>query len=226
MARSATVLQLRTRAAERANRSDVSDTSFVTKTELIGYLNASYTELHDLLVSAGLGFFESSQTITSTGVSTGLYTLPTDYYGTLAVDYLSSTNTYLPLERYGIHDRLRANGESPGQSRGYRIAGANIQFYPAPSTGQVYRHLYVPVAGTLDDDADTVDGVNGWEEFLVVDAAMKILVKEDSNVEALFREREMIRARIEDHRQNRESAQSRCIVDVSSVNSRLEGDWP
>jgi hypothetical protein len=67
-----------------------------------------------------------------------------------------------------------------------------------------------------------VDGRAGWEEWTVVDAAMKLLAKEESDTSQLEREAARIWARIMKSMANRDAGQSKRITDVS-FNS---GMWP
>lgn len=67
-----------------------------------------------------------------------------------------------------------------------------------------------------------VDGRSGWEEWTVVDAAMKLLAKEESDTSQLEREAARIWARIMKSMANRDAGQAKRITDVS-FNS---GMWP
>ncbi len=217
MARTFTLAQLRTKARER---SDMVNSSFVTDSELNGYISASYAELYDLLVQSGLIYFTpTTQTITGSGSET--YALPADYYGTIRVDRLSGSD-YLPLTEYMIMERHSFENSS-GDATVYSPQGSNISLLPAPSGG-TYRHIYIPAPSNLSSDSDTVDGVSGWEEFIVVDAAKKMLQKEESSTAAIERDLERIRARIEEMVQNRAWSTPRRVVDVRGAGSR-PGDW-
>lgn len=67
-----------------------------------------------------------------------------------------------------------------------------------------------------------VDGRSGWEEWTVVDAAIKLLAKEESDTSQLEREAARIWARIMKSMANRDAGQAKRITDVS-FNS---GMWP
>jgi hypothetical protein len=217
MARTFTLLQLRTKARER---SDMVNSSFVTDSELNGYISASYTELYDLLVQSGLIYFTpTTQTITGTGAET--YALPGGYYGTIRVDRQSGSD-YFPLTEYMITERHSFENSS-GDATVYSPQGSNISLLPAPSGG-TYRHIYIPAPADLTSDSDTVDGVSGWEEFIIVDTAKKMLQKEESSTATIERDLERIRARIEEMVQNRAWSTPRRVVDVRGAASG-PGDW-
>lgn len=220
MARTFTLAQLRTKARERA---DMVGSLFVTDSELSGYVSASYCELYEMLVKSGQHFFESTQAIATTG--TGTYALPSDYFGTLGVDYQSSSTTYTALYPLMVQERNNFQPTTGSQAMAYRIVGSNIILYPTPPTGQAYRHLYVPCPSDLTSDAQTVDGVSGWEEFIVIDAAIKCLAKEESPTGHLERERERIKARIEEAAEIRAIASPMRVVDVQTAPMDA-ADWP
>lgn len=67
-------------------------------------------------------------------------------------------------------------------------------------------------------DAASLDGVAGWEEFIVIDAAMKALVKEESDISALAIQREEITRRIESMAEGRDIGQAHHVQDVLSMN--------
>lgn len=69
---------------------------------------------------------------------------------------------------------------------------------------------------------DSLDGRNGWEEWVVIDAAIKLLAKEESDTSQLEREAARLWARIMAALQNRDAGQGKRITDVA-YNS---GMWP
>ena len=220
MARTFTLVQLRTRARERA---DMVNSSFITDSELNGYISASYAELYDILVQSGLIYFTpSTQTITANGSET--YALSSDYYGTIRVDRLDGGD-YLPLEEYMIMERHRHENNGGNDASVYSVQGSNISLLPAPSSG-TYRHTYIPAPADLTASADsaTVDGVSGWEEYIVVDAARKMLQKEESSTTGVERDLLRLKERIEEMAQNRAWSTPRRIVDVRG-NSVDRVDW-
>jgi hypothetical protein len=219
MARTFTLLQLRTKARER---SDMVNSSFVTDSELNGYISASYAELYDILVQSGLVYYTpTTQTITGTGSET--YPLAADYYGTVRVDRVSGSN-YCPLTEYMITERASYENSGTGEARAYSPQGSNMSLLPAPTSGS-YRHIYIPAPADLTADVTTVDGVSGWEEFIVVDAARKMLQKEESSTVGIERDLARLKARIEEMSQNRAWATPRRVTDVRGDVNDPSGWW-
>jgi excinuclease UvrABC helicase subunit UvrB len=222
MARTVTVGTLLTRVRQRADRPV--DDDFITDAEIIGYIDAAYTEIYDILVSKGIGQYESIQSISADGSAT--YSLPADFYACLGVDVRLDASDWIDLPMAQINERNYWSDDSTGYARAYRIHGSVIEFYPAPQSGQSYRMFYAPVAGTLDDTSDTVDGVNGWEEYIVVEAAIKCLTKEESSTTALERERERLLERVDAHAENRLQAEPRRVVDAQPFEYDPSDWWP
>ena len=78
----------------------------------------------------------------------------------------------------------------------------------------------VAVGGVVS--SSSLDGRSGWDEWVVVDAATKLLTKEESDTTQLERENARIWQHITLAAQNRDSGQSKRIVDTS-YNT---GMWP
>jgi len=77
----------------------------------------------------------------------------------------------------------------------------------------------------LTTDSQVVDGVSGWEEFIVVDAARKMLQKEESSTTGVERDLMRLRTRIEEMSQNRAWATPRRVVDVQSSSAHARDWW-
>jgi hypothetical protein len=220
VARNFTAGQILTRARQRADRED---SQFVTDTEGLTLVSASYADLYNTLVSKGLSYFESTQTITTDG--TANTALPSGYLGTIGVDYQRGSSQWSPLYELMPQERNRY-GASSGEARAYRVVGSNITLYPTPPTGQTYRHLYVPAPADLTSSATSVDGVSGFEEYVVLDVAIKMLHKEESSATHLERERARILERIEEAADHRRMSGGGRVVDVGESAGEEGSFWP
>jgi hypothetical protein len=67
------------------------------------------------------------------------------------------------------------------------------------------------------------DGFGGWLDYVVVDAARKALVKEESDVTALLQELAVLEKRIECAAENRDAGFPATVVD--STRSGNSGGW-
>ena len=118
----------------------------------------------------------------------------------------------------------RYSTAASSRSYAFRIHGTVCEFYPTPSSG-TYRMYYAPAYTTLSIDSDTVDGVNGWEEFIVLDSAIKCLIKEGSDHDDLLRERQMMLNRVDEMGGNKKLGPFR-ITDVKGAYYGIDpADW-
>jgi hypothetical protein len=183
-----TLLQLRTRIRQRA---DLVGSDFVTDTELNDLINTAYKELYAHLVAKSLNRTETSYAVPITGAAS--YALPADFYSLIGV-YRTEGLDKLRLTRYS--DTFQPSTRT-GDACEYRVVGSNLALHPVP-TGGTYTLVYIPVAPVLATDADTVNGVLGWEEFIVLDVAICCLEKEESDTSKLEYKRDRILKRIAD----------------------------
>jgi hypothetical protein len=194
---------LRARAQQE---SDNVNSSFVatsgTVPEWTALINASYQELYGLLVQAfGNDYYVASPYSFTTDGSNYLYALPTNpaMFKLLGVDLqVQASSLWVSLKPFVFNDRNR-----------FGLVNS-----PVPMAGQTVRLWYVPVLTALSGDSDvTVDIPNGWEEFIVIDAAMKALDKEESDVSVKMARKQAIIDRINAEAENRDAGSPAHIVD-------------
>lgn len=184
MARSYTVTLLIARVRYAADI--VSVTTRHPDADLIIYLDQSYSWLYNRLASV-LGYYESTQSITSVA-GTATYAVDATYYKTIGVDYKLNSDTWVPLKKIHASERNDYPVTGP-RALAYRIVGSNVTLYPAPdAASQTYRHLYVPMPAKLTTGSDTVDGIAGWEEAVVLHAAIKVLRRDGLDTKDLERD--------------------------------------
>jgi hypothetical protein len=236
MATTMTLAQLMTAVRQRADMAPsgyapalTGSNFFVTEPELISYINQSYFEFYDLLVSAYEDYFMAPAVqFTTTGVA--LYDLPdgSNYSGApalyklLGVDFGLSTvgNAYVTLKKFNFIDRNRyiypqLGGSVLGISNpAYRMVGSKLEFIPTPASGQIVQLWYVPRMTQLAALSDTVDGFSGWTEYIITDCAIKCMQKEESDVSVLMVQKAALKQRIEEVAQNRDAGQPSTISDT------------
>jgi hypothetical protein len=99
----------------------------------------------------------------------------------------------------------------------YRLLGSQIKFVPVPNTTDTIKLWYVPAITDLSTDGSTLDGVNGWEEYIVIDVAIKALMKEESDVSALMVAKQQIKERIEKGAMTRDTSFPDRVVDTNRL---------
>lgn len=227
--------EIRLHAQQRA---DMVGSNFVTVPEWNYYINQSYYELYDLLITTYEDYFVAPVLQFSTTGSQS-YALPNGQnysnapafykmYG-MDVGITPNTNAFATLKKFDFIQRNRYVFPQITSSplgifnMEYRVVGGNIMFIPQPSAGQVMGVWYYPRLRTLLQDTDIIDGISGWTEYVIVDAAIKALRKEESDTQELMNEKIMLKQRIEESVTNRDAGQPDTISDTQTWSERWGG---
>jgi hypothetical protein len=208
---------------------------FVTDPELINYINQSYFELYDLLVQKyGNDYFVAPSININTDGQSYLYPLPDGtlyngapaFYKVLGFDLNLSPNTndsFITIPPFMFAERNRYSVPNMQAFYGltnlrYRLQGSNVWFTPTPAAGQVIRVWYIPRLTSLVNLTDVCDGVSGWTEYIIVDAAIKMMQKEESDVSVLGMQKMALIQRIEAAAENRDAGNPQVVSDTQSQN--------
>lgn len=225
-------------------RCDKLNSRFLTTDEWNSNINQSGFELYDILVTKfGDDYFLADPiTFQTTGAKN--YPLPDGsltfldgntqqpavapaLYKLVGVDcgVAVGNNAWVTLPRFNWIDRnkfvypqLQANALGVF-NLSYRQMGNQLWFIPNPSAGQYIQVWYVPQLGQLLQDTDMLPfSISGWVEYVIVDAAIKALVKEESFDQAnvLMQVKQQLLERIETTAANRDVGQPNTISDTRS----------
>lgn len=230
-----TLLQLKTQCRERAdmkNATGVYTNSFITDTELTSYINQSYYELYDILVQKfGDDYFVAEPLEFEADGTSFFYELPdgTNYaaapalYKFMGLDLslggAQNGDSWVTIRPFMFADRNRYAVPNFQSFYGvtnirYRLNGTNLYLTPIPAGGQLLRLWYVPRLVELVEDEDTADGVSGWLEYVIVDVAIKMLNKEESDVSVLLASKNALLKRIESAAENRDAGNPQVVSDT------------
>lgn len=214
-----TLAQLKTQSRQRA---DMENSTFIADSELTTMINASAAELYDLLIGVYEDYNLTSQNV-SIVPNTDTYSLPTDFYKLRGVDLvLDNLGNAVTMKPFNFNERNAYLFTPTWNVVGlnylrYHIQGNNIRFVPVPNTSQTMKLWYIPAITRLVQDSDTLDGVNGYEEYVVLDAAIKMRVKEESDVQELMIQKQAMKQRIESMAQNRDAGMPEKVSDVTKT---------
>lgn len=215
----------RTRSRQRA---DMVNSRFVSDAELNYYINASITELYDLLIqSRGENYYVKSYSFTTT-TNQDTYALPADFLKLMGVDYVTSATQAITLKAFRWQERNRFREpfyNTRNYNLMYQIRGDNLVFIPTPNGNQTLKLWYIPREQELVSDSDTFDGINGWEEYVVIDAAIKMRVKEESPVDELLLAKQDMKSRIAAASSGRDSGEPARVVDTDSNYAGFRNLW-
>lgn len=182
--------------AQAQLRCDRFNSTFVSLPEWNQYLTEARKQLYNIVTQAFGNDYYSSSTYTWT-LGNGLqsYPLPNDFYKLNLVEVALNAgdpNSWVTLRSYNWAQKNLYNYPNVYTMYGitnlrYRLVGNNIYIVPVPTGGQTLRMWYTARPKTLMADTDIVDGISGWEEFVIVTAAMTALIKEESDTAADFK---------------------------------------
>lgn len=185
-------------------------------TGLYAWVNEANQKLHGMLVEAlGEEYVSSSAPLTLVA-GTSDYAVPTGFFKLYGIDmtigsYIHALKPYVRGERNVYRN---ANAGAAISVPRYSLVGSNIRFYPTPQAVNTTSVLYAPEATVLTAGADTVNYPNGWERFIVLDAAIQCLAKEESDVRTLVAERAAVIREIEQAKEQRDLANVHKVVEV------------
>jgi hypothetical protein len=217
-------------------RADMEQSEFVSGSEWNAYINGSYGRLYDLLVQKfGDDYFAAEPYVFTADGATDRFALPNGSTAFLGEDGVTPARAFLKLRaldveapgtesgwaalrRFNLSERNRGGAFTSsylGARRyRYRLEGDRLWITPKPSAGQKFRLLYIPRRRRLIVDSDVLDGISGWEELVVVDAARKALLKEESDTAGVEREIIDLERRIEQAAENRDAGEAKRVTDV------------
>ena len=228
-----TLGEIRLRAQQEA---DMQNSQFLSLPEWNFNINQSYYELYDLLITTYEDYFVAPRLVFQTDGTTQSYDLPdgSNYDGAPALYKLygvdlglsNNTNAWVTIKKFDFIQRNRyVFPQITSTFLGvfnlrYRVVGNKIMFIPVPSGGQYIGLWYYPRLTTLLKDTDVMDGFSGWTEYVILDAAIKAMMKEESDPSALLVRKAAIKSRIESAAMNRDAGQPDTISDTRTFSER------
>ena len=226
-----TLLQLRNRVREKADIENATDRH--TDAQIDVHINDAIDELFLLANRYGVFRVEKKYEFTATGAAS--YALPADFFATVGV-WLKKADYSIPLYRHDITDRPFAGPAETGNADNggtYREAffddgtpAWEIELFPTPSTGD-YVVTYIPLPTELSDDADELNvftGIAGWDNFIVLYAAIQIKERDDLPFDSLENKLMKLEARIQEEAELRNLGEARIVGD-RRLRLYNEGDW-
>jgi hypothetical protein len=257
-----TLGQLMTATRQRADMlptnyvpSTSSVATFVSDPELISYINQSYFELYDLLISAyGTDYFVAPPTsfqtdgqkilyplpdgvLTFTNALTNTPFVPPAFYKLLGIDLVlspganpTSAGSTVTIKPFTFSERNRYATPNFQSFYGvtnlrYRLNGNNLWLTPISTAGQTIQLWFIPRLSTLTNISDTCDGISGWTEYIICDAALKCGQKEETDVSVLMNEKMALIKRLNDMANNRDAGMSATVGDTQGQDFWQGSSW-
>lgn len=205
--------------SQAQTRADMVNSPFVPTAEWNVFINKSAAALYDMLVASFEDYYtKASATLTATVNGQGTYALDADFYKLAGIDIKVSSSEYKSLRPYVWRERnVYRNlplATPPEYETRYRVRAGSLELLPVPTSVLPMTVWYVPTMAALTVDADTFDGINGFEEYIVLDAARKALMKEESDTSDVERELAALVERIQTMAAERDVGEPERVGDV------------
>lgn len=110
-------------------------------------IQASWTELYELVADVNEGYFDTTASST-TSVGVAFVATPADGWRIRAVDLLMPDGSVVELQRVGIEDRNRFSPLT-GMPVAFRLTARGIDLYPTPDAAYALRVTFTPSAPAL-----------------------------------------------------------------------------
>ena len=218
-------------------RADMESNDFVSDLEVQTYINAGLAELHDILIQTyGQDYYVSNATF-NTVAGTDTYPINSstsgpnisNFYKLRGMDAKVNGADYFTLRPFNFNERNVYQNWGSWSLLGltnirYRMVGDNIVFTPQPDNVTEVKVWFIPTAQQFDSSTPatsttTFADINGYAEYVVIDAAIKCLQKEESDVQVLMAQKTAMKRRIEEAANNRDAGSPLQVSDIYGENN-------
>ena len=195
-----TLLQLREGARERADLTN--DSAAISDALANEFVNEAWHELYDLIVDADDAKLFAKNATNPPSVGTYSYRLPYDFYRLVSLhvrqgEYYIPGTAADPAQYAELADNQYDYSQPKYFVRWDINTGERFVFvFPAPKGALAV--TYFPQPKILSLDSDSLDNPASWLEFVMVGAAVKMLVKIERDASALMYLHTTLAERIED----------------------------
>lgn len=225
------------RAAVR-ERSDTVNSGRVTNAKLDRLINSSMKRFYAKVIELDPDAY-TTRVVLATASGQAYAALPGDFLKLCDVAWdpngvVSGPTSAIgaetrPLTRFALQERhlyVGTNGWTEDRPISYRLLSTvtnvqRIEFLPVPTAQAVIVVWYIPALTALSADADTFDGRSGGAEWIIWDAAIAIMIADESDVRDATVERDLVwRDQIAPTFAKRDVARPARVIDVDAYDSR------
>lgn len=219
-------------------RADVEGSAFVSDPELQDYINDSIADLHSELVARwGDEYFAVEEVITVPGgavdedgtavpISPPFDDPPLKVLGVAL--FLESDQRIIPLQSFNFGDTIQRLDPSDWANvpPRYKLKGNDTLSFDRPPQFDMQVIVRAIVQARRYDAAspDEINELYAWREYVIVDATIKVLSKEESDTGALDGRKQLLLARISANAPPRDEASPKLIHDARALQAWGE-DW-
>lgn len=170
----------------------------ITDAYLLTLIDRSYGKLYRQISTQYQGFFETEDSNTSLVVGQRLYALPSDFMHLKGVDLVEGSDR-VSLRRIQFGDRNTLSNDPrfipqrPAMLRtnlAYFTQGDDLRIEPAPQVTNQLIITYVPRPTRITSSSDTFDVIAGFDAFIVYDASISVLMKQERDPSGIIQLRQ------------------------------------
>lgn len=186
--------------------------------EVVSYLNRSFLRLYTVLDQLDSTYFRHQYTIT-TASGAKAYALPADFWRLKKVTLNLTGNVKVTISKYqpSEADWFDTTGVwGNGYPLMYRLVGNTIEFSPVPVGAYTVVIDYVQVPPTLVLGG-SVDAIAGFDEWVILDSAIKIKRKNRVDASDLMADLANIEVWLISVAKDRDTGTPECIADVQGI---------
>jgi len=223
MARTRTLLQLRTSVQQRGAYENSADITSAILTEAI---NEAISETYDILVQRWADYYVTRANLTVTA-NADTVALPSDFYKLRKLEVVDSTapSGYRKLSTLDLSASHAVGSQVVGKRYRYRLEQGNVVLMPTPTTGETLRIFYVPEFTLLSADGDTFDGINGYEELVIQLALLRCKRREELPTDDIEREINRLTLRVRDAADGRDASAPLMYNPFGPVDVDYDEEW-
>lgn len=218
---SAKLSELRTDAKHFAN---MTGRNFVTDEEWNIYINHAIKDFYNKITTIENDYYLKPATLTVS--TTDSIALPSDFWKLRAVD-AKLGGLWHDIKKFNLKERnvgqtntLYLSNSAPQFK--YRLIGSNIVLRPQPAQNTEIKLWYYPVLSELVNDDDTFDFINGADDYVSMSAAVKALIKEETDYRPL--EQQVMKLESEIFKiANRDDSAPEKVTDIHDLDAGLYG---
>lgn len=172
---------------------DTENDANISDAFLLTLVDTSYNKLYRNIATQYEGFFDVEDSSKSLIVGQRTYALAADFMHLRGVDIVVGGDR-IKLSRFSFGERGRRTNdprfipvrlERIRSNYAYMTQKDNLRIDPLPNTTEQLIMTYVPRPTRITNSADTFDVIAGFEDFIVYDAGVTVLTKQERDPSAM-----------------------------------------
>jgi hypothetical protein len=216
MALTRTRAELRTEVMERGDFKSVRH----PQAEVDRRLDQGAAKLYRLLATCDPDLYLEYKEITVVS-GTDTYAVPSkpgdsyDFWKARGVDVLFN-GIWHPMKKFNHAERNQYQDCSTELGTRWRVLGGNLRLRPTPNWGGTVKLWYIPAPWVFENDSATLDGIAGYEEYVILWAVIKGKEKDRYDARDLKEDMMDIEAEIREQATSTDVAEPDRVRDVEA----------